>query len=144
MSEAKSRLKEEIEEIFKDRLADPLTGSITAGVIYGIIKEDFRRIETGNWSERYPTTDFMRRDEERDKAAEHIGGFIYCMEAAGLISAEKSDQMQSELTEFVNSIRDQELFMFSKICLTQSAPCVMLAELKKAELSTLTLAQTRD
>lgn len=109
MSEAKSRLKEEIEEIFKDRLADPLTGSITAGVIYGIIKEDFRRIETGNWSERYPTTDFMRRDEERDKAAEHIGGFIYCMEAAGLISVEKNDQMQSELTEFVNSIRDQEL-----------------------------------
>ena len=109
MSETKSHLQEEIEEIFTDRLADPLTGSITAGVIYGIIKEDFRRIETGNWSERYQTTDFMRRNEERNKAAEHIGGFIYGMEAAGLISAEKSDQMQSELTEFVNSIRDQEL-----------------------------------
>ena len=98
MERVKSDLENEIAEIFKKNTKKGRESDV-AGVIIGVLPEKFRQLETGNWSEEYPTANYMQREENKDAASNFISGFLWAMDAAGLISDEKRHEMQNELSE---------------------------------------------
>lgn len=94
----KSDLENEIAEIFKKNTKKGREADV-AGVINGVVSEYFRQLETGNWSEEYPTTGYIQREENKDAASNVISGFLWAMDAAGLISGERRNEMQKQLSE---------------------------------------------
>lgn len=97
MEIVKSDLEKEIAAIFKKHTKKGRESDV-AGVINGVLREYFRQLKTGNWSEEYPTTGYMQQVENKDAAANVIEGFIWAMDAAGLISSEKRREMQDQLS----------------------------------------------
>lgn len=98
MERVKSDLENEIVAIFKKNTQKGRENEV-AGVIIGVLPEKFRQLETGNWSEEYPTTGYMQREENKDAASNFISGFLWAMDAAGLISSDKRSEMQKRLSE---------------------------------------------
>lgn len=98
MERVKSGLENEIAAIFKKHTKKGRESEV-AGVINGVLPEYFRQLETGNWSEEYPTTGFIQREENKDAASNVISGFLWAMDAAGLISSDKRGEMQKQLSE---------------------------------------------
>ncbi len=97
MHRAKSNLENEIIAIFKKNTAKGRESEV-AGVTNGVLHEYFRQLATGNWSEKYPTTEYLQKEENKDTAANFISGFLWAMDAAGLISNEKRREMQNRLS----------------------------------------------
>lgn len=98
MERVKSDLENEIAAIFKKNTKKGRESEV-AGVINGVLPEYFRQLETGNWSEKYQTTGFIQREENKDAASNVISGFLWAMDAAGLISNKKREEMQKQLSE---------------------------------------------
>lgn len=98
MERVKSDLENEIAAIFKKNTKKGRESDV-AGVIIGVLPEKFRQLETGNWSEKYPAANYMQREENKDAASNFISGFIWAMDAAGMISDEKRNKMQNQLSE---------------------------------------------
>lgn len=98
MERVKSDLENEIAAIFKKNTKKGRENEV-AGVINGVMSEYFRQLETGNWSEKYPTTGYIQREENKDAASNIINGFLWAMDAAGLISSDKRSEMQKRLSE---------------------------------------------
>lgn len=98
MERVKSDLENEIVAIFKKNTQKGRESEV-AGVINGILPEYFRQLKTGNWSEEHPTTGFMQKEENKDAASNVISGFLWAMDAAGLISSDKRSEMQKQLSE---------------------------------------------
>lgn len=98
MERVKSDLENEIVAIFKKNTQKGRESEVT-GVINGVLPEYFRQLETGNWSEKYPTTGYIQREENKDAASNVISGFLWAMDAAGLISSDKRSEMQKRLSE---------------------------------------------
>lgn len=93
----KSDLENEIAEIFKKNTEKGREADV-AGVINGVMSEYFRQLETGNWSEKYPTMGYIQKEENKDAASNIINGFLWAMDATGLISDEKRSEMQKQLS----------------------------------------------
>lgn len=97
MERVKSDLENEIAAIFKKNTKKGRESDV-AGVINGVLPEYFRQLETGNWSESHPTVGYMQREENKDEALNVISGFLWAMNAAGMISDEKRSEMQKQLS----------------------------------------------
>lgn len=93
----KSDLENEIAEIFKKNTEKGREADV-AGVINGVMSEYFRQLETGNWSEEYTTMGYIQKEENKDAAQNIINGFLWAMDATGLISDEKRSEMQKQLS----------------------------------------------
>ena len=97
MARVKSDLENEIVEIFKKNTPKGREDEV-AGVTRGVLPEYFRQLATGNWSEKHPTTGYLQREENKDHASSFISGFLWAMDAAGLVSNEKREEMQKQLS----------------------------------------------
>lgn len=97
MERVKSDLENEIAAIFKKNTKKSRESDV-AGVINGVLSEYFRQLETGNHSERHPTVGYMQREGNKDEALNVISGFLWAMDAAGLISDKKRSEMQKQLS----------------------------------------------
>lgn len=97
MERVKSDLENEIVAIFKKNTPKGRENEV-AGVINGVLPEYFRQLVTGNWSEKHPTVGYLQREENKDAASNVISGFLWAMDAAGLISDEKRREMQEQLS----------------------------------------------
>lgn len=98
MERVKSDLENEIVAIFKKNTKKGRESEV-AGIINGVLPEYFGQLKTGNWSEKHPATGFIQREENKDAASNVISGFLWGMDAAGLISREKRSEMQRQLSE---------------------------------------------
>ncbi len=96
MERVKSDLEKEIAAIFKEHVEEDRQGDV-AGVIDGVIGSCFRQLETGNRSEKYPSLGYTQKAENKERAANIIDGFLWAMDAAGMISKEKRSEMQDQL-----------------------------------------------
>ncbi len=97
MERGKSDLEKEIAVIFRKHTKKSRESEVV-GVINGVLRQYFRQLETGNWSERYPTAGYMQQEENKDTALNFIRGFLWAMDAAGLISDEKLIEMCDQLS----------------------------------------------
>ncbi|MCM1218073.1 MAG: hypothetical protein NC548_26605 [Lachnospiraceae bacterium] len=97
MEIAKSELEKEIATIFRKHTKKGREGE-AAGVINGLLPAYFRQLQTGNFSEKYPTTGYMQKEENKDKAHDFIQGFLWAMDAAGFISEDERRTMLDQLT----------------------------------------------
>lgn len=94
----KSELENEIALIFKKHTKKGMEAEV-AGVIKGVLGRYFEQLETGNWSERYPAVGYSQREANKGEAFNIIKGFLWAMEAAGMMSEEESKEMFSKLNE---------------------------------------------
>lgn len=97
MKTSKTDLEKKIAAIFAKN-AKKGRESETAGVINGVLHQYFRQLQTGNWSEEYPTDDYLRREANKDAALNFISGFMWAMDAAGFMSDEERQEMQDQLS----------------------------------------------
>lgn len=95
MERVKSELEREIAAIFRDNTPEKRRIDV-AGVI-SVLGEYFRQLETGNWSERYPTAEHIEREKNRERADDFISGFIWAMDGAGLITDDKRKELCKQL-----------------------------------------------
>lgn len=98
MKREKSDLENDIAAIIKAKTTKER--SEVAGVI-AVLGEYFRQLETGNWSERYPTAGHIEREKSRERADDFISGFIWAMDGAGIIT----DDKRKELCEQLHKLR---------------------------------------
>lgn len=96
MERVKSNLEEEIAAIFKKYTKKGRENEV-AGVINGVLSDYFRQLKTGNWSEEHPTVGYIQQEENKDDAVNVIKGFLWAMDAAGLISDKKRSEMYDQL-----------------------------------------------
>lgn len=97
MERVKNNLENEIAAIFKKHTKKGKEDEV-AGVI-GVMHMYFKQLETGDWSEKCKETDYIRKEENKDKALDFIRGFIWAMLAAGMISKGKRNEMEDRLTD---------------------------------------------
>lgn len=97
MERVKSDLEKEIAAIFKKHTQKGRECDV-AGIINGVMGSYFQQLETGNWSEKHPTVGYFQKKENQDAAKNAISGFLWAMEAAGMIDSEKRDKMQTQLS----------------------------------------------
>ncbi len=131
MEIVKSDLENEIAAIFKKHTKKGRESDV-AGVINGVLREYFRQLKTGNWSEEYPTTGYMQQVENKDAAANVIEGFIWAMDAAGLISSEKRRKMQDQLSALRFPEHDAEHYESAAREILRSRAADAKAEAEKA------------
>ncbi len=92
MERGKSDLEKEIAAIFK-RHTKKGRESDVAGVINGVLSAYFRELETGTWT----LNSTKAREEIKENAFYAINGFLWAMDAMGLINDEKRSKMYDQL-----------------------------------------------
>ena len=105
----KTNLQKKIESCFEKKTEAGDTQAI--GIIKGIIPAWIKQLHSGQFSENknYQSLgdtweEFSIREEHRDRACDWIKGFLYGIDAAGLITEEEANLLRDE----VNDIRMDE------------------------------------
>ena len=100
----KPQLQKAIETKFTEKFGKDEVAAI--GIVNGIIPEWLRQIHTGQFSKNpeYQTwgntyDDFCIREENRDRATEQLRGFLYGIEAAGLLNEEEAEELRTLLND---------------------------------------------
>jgi len=131
MEIVKSDLEKEIAAIFKKHTKKGRESDV-AGVINGVLRQYFQQLATGNWSERYPTVGYMQQEENKDAASNVISGFLWAMDAAGLISDKKREEMQKQLSALRFPKHDAEHYESAAREILRSRAADKEAETEKA------------
>lgn len=100
----KPQLQKAIEAKFAEKFGKGEVAAIE--IVNGIIPEWLRQIRTGQfsknpehqtWGNTYEG--FCIREENRDKATEQLRGFLYGIEAAGLLNEEEAEELRTLLND---------------------------------------------
>jgi len=122
----KPQLQKAIEAKFTKKFGKDEVAAI--GIVNGIVPEWLRQIRTGQFSKNpeYQTwgntyEGFCIREENRDRAAEQLRGFLYGIEAAGLLNEEEAEELRTLLNDMrADETRDPYLGLMKNTQCTAS------------------------
>lgn len=102
MDELKSHLQKEIEKAFQKRVENCEGAAV--GIIKGVIPEYIHQLQSGQFSRNEKNQalgdtwyEFNIREEHREQAYYWLKGFLYGIEAAGILTREESDSLREEV-----------------------------------------------
>ena len=105
----KPPLQKKIESGFAEKIKDGDTQII--GIIKGVVPKQIKQLQSGQFSENEKHQalgdtweEFQIREENREKASDWMKGFLYGIEAAGIITEDESKALIDE----INDIRMDE------------------------------------
>ena len=122
----KPQLQKAIEAKFTEKFGKGEVAAI--GIVNGIVPEWLRQIRTGQFSKNpeHQTWEntyegFCIREENRDRATEQLRGFLYGIEAAGLLNEEEAEELRTLLNDMrADETRDPYLGLMKNTQCTAS------------------------
>lgn len=108
----RSHIEEEIKRILTENREKKGGSKVEIAGIMAVLKEYYRQLTTGEWSERYKTKNILQRIETRSRARAWIIGFLWGLDAAGMISDTELNKLIGEIVKAHSKAADEDATSF--------------------------------